>query len=81
MDDATRDAPLAGFQGVAEALSTEARPVSRQQVYVWWVRRARNGFPDRANEGVGRPRFDLDAVRDWYAGYVPDRGGRPRKEG
>lgn len=74
-----RDPRHAGFQGVAEALSTEARHVSRQQVYVWWTRRERNGFPDRINE-AGTPRFDLAAVREWYANYVPDRGGRPRKD-
>lgn len=69
-----------GFQGVADALSTESRPISRQQVYVWWTRRARNGFPDRHTID-GHDVFLRSEILAWWGQYVPNRGGRPRKEG
>jgi hypothetical protein len=55
--------------------------VSRQQVHAWYMRRARNGFPEpvrRAQWGGGyRPLWDLSEVTAWRRDYEPSRGGRP----
>lgn len=51
--------------------------VSRQQVYAWWSRRERNGFPAGRTTQRGQT-FDFDEVLAWHKAYVPSRGGRPR---
>lgn len=56
--------------------------VSRQQVWAWYDRRDRNGFPEPVRHvpygGISqRPLFDLAAVLDWRRTYTPSRGGRP----
>jgi hypothetical protein len=63
-----------GFQSVATILSAEPPyiPVSRQGVYSWYKRRARNGFPEmkRIAEATDRLEglaFDLEEARVWYA--------------
>jgi hypothetical protein len=69
-----------GWTQVARALSTPAQVVSRQRVYAWWVRRARNGFPEGTPTGShGGREFNFAEVADWYARYRPSVGGRPRK--
>jgi hypothetical protein len=68
-----------GLSDLARLLSTEDRPVSRQMVYQWAMRRTRNGFPAPVPwVGHGR-RYDPDQVIAWYRAYVPSHGGRPRK--
>lgn len=79
---------LGGFSDIARDLGlsyptnadNDKRYPARQVVYMWWIRRDRNGFPNVVRTGDnGRKLFDLDAVRTWYAGYVPSSGGRPPK--
>jgi hypothetical protein len=58
----------------AEAIEVfYGRPVTRQQVYAWWVRRGNNGFPEHVNYD----KFDLATVVRWYGQYRPTVG-RPR---
>lgn len=54
--------------------------VSRQQIWAWYSRRDRNGFPAELREDARGLLFDLDEVIRWHEGYVPQTGGRPRKE-
>lgn len=82
MTEANSTPRSGGISDVARELSTPQRPVSRQQVYIWWVRRTRNLFPDQIDGDFGRfggLRFDLDAVARWYTTYIPGVGGRPKK--
>ena len=59
--------------------------VDRRQVYSWYTRRARNGFPEPVGKrplGTGgrtRAVWDLAEVKEWHDSYTPSRGGRPRK--
>lgn len=73
-----------GFADIARWLTRkyrdpQCRPLSRQQVYIWYTKRTRNDFPE--GEAVTSPsgrvtkRFPRDEVEAWYAGYVPPRGG------
>jgi hypothetical protein len=56
--------------------------VTSNQVYMWYQRRARNGFPEprgTRKRGMGTVRvFDLNEVLTWYVGYEPSKGGAPR---
>lgn len=73
-----------GYTVVARALSDaykQWRPdgFRRQQIHVWWVRRDRNGFPDKQSVVVNGKRkelFDVSEVLSWFAGYTPSTGGR-----
>lgn len=68
-----------GFSAVARAVSEETGDTcTRQQIFTWWLRRRRNGFPDRVRVG-DRDLFDIDDVIAWRRSYVPSRGGRPRR--
>jgi hypothetical protein len=77
-----------GWQEVADALAeVTRRPISRQQIHTWYVRRARNGFPtphhSRKLRGHGNYQmlfFDIDEVITWYWTYTPDVGGRRPQE-
>lgn len=83
MTEANSTPRYGGISDIARELSTSQRQVSRQQVYIWWVRRHRNSFPDQVEDEFGRfggLRFDLDAVATWYKTYTPGIGGRPRKQ-
>ena len=55
--------------------------LSRQTVYMWHVRRSRNGFPQPASQYIFNhrkcPLFDWSAVSTWHENYVPNVGGRP----
>lgn len=73
-----------GYTVVARVMSdvySEWRPdgYRRQQVHMWWVRRERNGFPEKHQVSVNgklRDLLDVREVIDWFEGYVPSRGGR-----
>jgi hypothetical protein len=58
--------------------------VTINQVWTWYRRRERNGFPaphshHRASNGApNAPHFDIDAVRVWLLYYTPNPGGSPR---
>lgn len=58
--------------------------VDRRQVYSWYSRRARNGFPEpvaRRALGIGgrtRLMWDLADVKEWRESYTPSKGGRPK---
>lgn len=56
--------------------------VSRQQVFSWYQRRDRNGFPEpcgtRPYGGHQRRVWHLHEVKGWRDEYVPSRGGRPK---
>lgn len=79
-----------GWQTVATALCEAGfEGTSRQMVYQWWLRRDKIGFPEgealevprRRGNGVRRRVFlPVDEVIEWRKTYVPDPGGRPRKE-
>jgi hypothetical protein len=60
-----------GFTAAARMLGT-----SRQQVYIWWRRRHRNGFPEREEGRL----FSLDEIAAWHQTYVPSTGGRPPRD-
>lgn len=64
-------------------LATELH-VDRRQVYAWYQRRARNGFPLPAkfvSYGLRRRAvWNLDEVVEWRRTYQPSRGGRPSAE-
>lgn len=55
--------------------------VTRNQVYMWYQRRLRNGFPEpvlhrsAGNGANDAPWFDLDEVLAWHASYTPGKGG------
>lgn len=51
--------------------------VGRTTVTQWAARRHRNGFPRPVHRLASGPMWDVDDVVRWYAGYVPDKGGRP----
>lgn len=69
-----------GYQAVASMVTAKyAFPVTRQQAYMWWARRDKNGFP----EGKERPtpngtvqEFHLSDVEDWFKNAYPE----PRRE-
>lgn len=68
-----------GWQQVANHLTEAGYPTTRQRVYGWWKNRMHNGFP----EGIrisGRLKLPVAEVIEWRTRYVPNRGGRPRKE-
>ena len=77
-----------GYTVVARALaatypdpsSKGLKAFTRQQVHVWWCRRARNGFPGKypvtAPSGARKELFRVSEVVNWWAGYVPSTGGR-----
>jgi len=65
-----------GWTVVGRALSTPEHEITRQQIYAWWRKRDKNGFPDKI-ELNGRTVFDLAATTRWFESYVPNRGGRP----
>lgn len=58
--------------------------VDRRQVYSWYARRARNGFPEAVNVrpiGIGgrtRKLWHLHEVKQWHRAYTPSKGGRPK---
>lgn len=71
-----------------ESMSQLARRmnVSRNQIWTWHHRRDRNGFPESVGYGSTRDErgvstkvqlFDVDAVLEWRASYVPNKGGNP----
>lgn len=78
-----------GYTVVARVMSDvyrEWRPVGyrRQQVHVWWVRRERNGFPEKHEVTVGGQKkmlFRVSEVLSWFEGYVPSTGGRQPARG
>lgn len=91
MTDAQKPATTPEFGGytvVARALAaTYTNPeekglkaFTRQQVHVWWCRRARNGFPGKypvtAASGTRKELFRVSEVLDWWVGYIPSTGGR-----
>lgn len=54
--------------------------VTNKQVYMWYQRRARNGFPDpvchqHADNGRMSPHWDIDEVLAWRIFYDPSPGG------
>lgn len=58
--------------------------VSRQQVWAWHDRRARNGFPEHDHleprrNGPSSRVWDEKKVVAWRESYVPELGGRKRK--
>lgn len=73
-----------GYTVVARALSEayrEWRPSGfrRQQVHMWWVRRLRNGFPEKHElvlNGRVKHLFRLSEVFSWFEGYIPSTGGK-----
>lgn len=72
------DRVTGGYQAVASVLTSMFHyPLTRQQVYMWWTRRAVNGFP----EGQRRPavrgdrdvqEFRLDDVVAWFEINYPE---------
>lgn len=60
--------------------------VTRQQISTWHRRKDSNGFPTPvAVSTINDYRYkdcqwDPQALLDWHASYVPNKGGRPRKE-
>lgn len=71
----------------------QGKPFSRQQVWTWYTRRVTNGFPDYYEfvvdhkpscppdcTGHAVRLFRLVEVVDWYVGYVPSHGGRPKRK-
>ena len=63
------------YRDVGDALGT-----NRGQACIWYLRRARNGFPEpylyaRARGRDHVPHFDLDACRVWRLYYVPTKPG------
>ena len=73
---------VGGYTVVARALSElhrAERPQGyrRQQIHVWWLRRDRNGFPEKHQvELNGRVReiFKVSEVVTWFEGYKLSRG-------
>lgn len=68
-----------GYQDVASLLTLKFDDaITRQRVWMWWSRRARNGFPegwDRPTAKGGVRRFYLDEVVEWYkAAYGEGEG-------
>lgn len=56
--------------------------VTNKQIYTWYQRRSRNGFPEpicyRKADTNGRhdtPHFDIDAIRVWLIFYSASPGG------
>lgn len=80
-----------GFAWIAEELNKRfpptphQRPISRQLVHKWWIKRHDNGFPEAVatkgstNGGRGHHVFDLRNAIDWYVMYRKTRlrGGAP----
>lgn len=64
------DRASGGYTEVAAALTARlGTPVSRQRVWMWWSRRARNGFPNgwvRPTYRGGVRQFHVDEVLAWY---------------
>lgn len=66
---------VGAYADIAHALG-----VTNKQVYMWYKRRHRNGFPApvchrKAGNGRGAPHFDIDAIRVWFLYYEPPKGG------
>ena len=72
------NSPRLGLTEIARHLG-----VKPNQVFMWYCRRDRNGFPEpvgkRPRGANGRPGnvWDWDQVRAWHSNYVPDKGGNP----
>lgn len=80
-----QDAPeFGGYTVVARVMSDvyrEWKPEGyrRQQVHMWWVRRDRNGFPEKHEVVVNGRKRNLLSTREvlaWFQDYVPSTGGR-----
>jgi len=58
--------------------------VDRRQVWAWYTRRERNGFPEPVQhrplgvEGRTRPMWNPTEVKAWHRKYTPNVGGRPK---
>lgn len=73
-----------GYTVVARVMSDvyrEWRPEGyrRQQVHMWWVRRDRNGFPEKhrvSRNGKQKDLLNIREVINWFEGYIPSTGGR-----
>lgn len=84
MSDVVSETQYGGYTKVAQILSDlhrEWRPdgFRRQQIHVWWVRRDRNGFPEKhpvVVNGKTKNLFKLSEVTTWFAGYTPSTGAR-----
>lgn len=81
-----------GYTVVARALAAAypdpsgkgLKAFTRQQVHVWWNRRARNNFPGKypvTVKGSKRELFRVSEVVNWFAGYEPSTGGRRTASG
>lgn len=69
--EARPDRASGGYTEVAAALTRHlGTPVSRQRVWMWWSRRARNDFPNgwvrQTYRGGGVRQFYVDEVLAWY---------------
>jgi len=69
--------PIGGYTDIARYIERRCgRVISKQQVWMWWHRRAQNGFPsgwDRPTRGGGVREFYLDEVLIWhYTRYQRD---------
>lgn len=77
-----------GWTTAAKYLSGQTGvTVSRQQVWMWHYRRARNGFPElhpvTAEDGSEVSAIDLCEAAAWLAGYWQRRNpltGKPRRD-
>jgi hypothetical protein len=67
-----------GYTQMAQLLTKHSGwHISRQQVWVWWSRRHRNGFPngwDRPTAGGGVRQFDPADVLTWYDENYDENG-------
>lgn len=80
VSEETKRPEFGGWQAVAEALTAAGYgDVSRQAVYGWWRRRDKTGFPEVVRVD-GRRKLRLAEVMEWRRAYVPNKGGRPRKQ-
>lgn len=79
----------AGYSEMARIL-TAANPdrprpsggdYTRQQIHTWYMRRNRNGFPERHVQQTISGRdievFKVDEVLHWFSNYRGQNGGRP----
>jgi hypothetical protein len=69
-------------QAVSKVQVARMLGVSLNQVHMWYVRRANNGFPqalriEERRPGMPAPVFDPEKVLAWHSTYVPRKGGRP----
>jgi len=79
----------AGYSEMARIL-TNANPerprpsggaYTRQQIHTWYMRRNRNGFPERhtftTTSGREMEGFKVAEVLEWFDTYRGQKGGRP----